>query len=116
MQGNEQVLVRKQKRAALKDSGAPIYPNDFSPTQTAAALLERFAEASGEGLENETETFALAGRIISLRKFGKAAFFHLQDRTGQIQVYIRKGESPQEAVSLLLDGGVPDSSISTVEP
>ena len=101
MQENEQVRVRKQKRAALKDSGAPIYPNDFSPTQTAEALLERFAGLSGEELENATETFALAGRIISLRKFGKAAFFHLQDRSGQIQVYIRKGDSPQEAVSLL---------------
>ncbi len=101
MQENEQVRARKQKRAALKDRGGPIYPNDFSPTQTADALIERFAEVSGEGLENETETFALAGRIISLRKFGKAAFFHLQDRSGQIQVYIRKDESPQEAVSLL---------------
>src|SRR5262245_44866001 len=98
---NEQILVRKQKLATLKEQGKQIYPNDFFPTQTAAALQQQFATTTVEELHKTEATFALAGRIISLRHFGKAAFFHLQDRSGQIQVYVRQGESPQEAVSLL---------------
>jgi lysyl-tRNA synthetase class 2 len=98
---NEQIRVRKQKLAVLKEGGARAYPNDFSPTHTAAALHERFAAASTEELEKTKETFSLAGRIMSLRYFGKAAFFHLQDRSGQLQVYVRQGDSPPEAVTLL---------------
>ncbi len=98
---NEQIRVRKQKLAALQERGAQAYPNDFSPTHTAAALPERFAAASTEELEKIEETFSLAGRIMSLRYFGKAAFFHMQDRSGQIQVYVRQGDSPPEAVTLL---------------
>jgi lysyl-tRNA synthetase class 2 len=98
---NEQILVRKQKLAARKDRGERGYPNDFVPNQTAAALHQQFATATAEELEKAAETFSLAGRIMSLRYFGKAAFFHLQDRSGQIQVYVRQGDSPPEAVTLL---------------
>ena len=98
---NEQILVRKKKFQSLKDRGLPAYPNDFSPSHTAAALHAQFATASEADFAQKTETYKVAGRIMSLRHFGKAAFFHLQDRSGQIQVYVRQGESPPEAVTLL---------------
>lgn len=98
---NEQILVRKQKLAALKAQGAQTYPNDFVPTHTAAALLARFADTTAEDLEHQAALCSVAGRIMSLRHFGKAAFFHVQDRSGQLQVYVRQGDSPQEAVTLL---------------
>jgi len=98
---NEQILVRKQKLAALKNQGVSVYPNDFLPTHTAAALLDTFTSATTEDLAQHHEQFAVAGRIMSMRHFGKAAFFHVQDRSGQIQVYVRQGDSPQEAVTLL---------------
>jgi lysyl-tRNA synthetase class 2 len=98
---NEQILVRKQKLAALKNQGTNAYPNDFFPTHTAAALLSQFTNSTAEELAHQQERFAVAGRVMSLRHFGKAAFFHVQDRSGQIQVYVRQGDSPQEAVTLL---------------
>ena len=98
---NEQIQIRKQKLAALKSLGVNVYPNDFSPTHTAAEILARFANSSADELEQQQEQFAVAGRIMSLRHFGKAAFFHVQDRSEQIQVYIRQGDSSQEAVALL---------------
>jgi lysyl-tRNA synthetase class 2 len=98
---NEQILVRKQKLAALKDLGTNVYPNDFFPTHTAAALFSQFTNATAEELEHQQEQFAVAGRVMSLRHFGKAAFFHIQDRSGQIQVYVRQGDCPQEAITLL---------------
>ena len=61
----------------------------------------RFADASEEELAKSTDAVTIAGRIMSVRHFGKAAFFHVQDRSGQIQVYVRQGDSPPEAVTLL---------------
>ena len=98
---NEQILVRKKKLTALKERGVQTYANDFFPLHTAEELHQQFAAVATEELEKGEETFSLAGRIMSLRYFGKAAFFHLQDRSGQIQVYVRQGESPVEAVALL---------------
>jgi lysyl-tRNA synthetase class 2 len=101
MEENDQILVRKKKLSTLREHGVQVYPNDFSPTHTAAVLQNHFSTLSTEELEKTTETVALAGRIMSLRYFGKAAFFHVQDRSGQIQAYVRQGESSPEAVSLL---------------
>lgn len=101
MEENEQVLVRKKKLSALKAQGSPLYPNDFFPTHTAAEVRQRFGDAPDEHFQQLQDPIVLAGRIMSLRHFGKAAFFHLQDRSGQLQVYVRQGESPPEAVTLL---------------
>jgi lysyl-tRNA synthetase class 2 len=101
MEENEQIVVRKNKLAGLRESGVQTYPNDFFPSHTTTELHERFAGLSEEELAKGTETCTVAGRIMSLRHFGKAAFFHLQDRSGQVQVYVRQGDSPPEAVVLL---------------
>lgn len=101
LEENEQVSVRRQKLTALKGRTGQAYPNDFRPTHTVARLLERFASNSAEELEKIEEIFSLAGRVMSLRHFGKAAFFHIQDRGGQVQVYVRQGDSPPEAATLV---------------
>lgn len=101
MEENEQVLVRKKKLGALQASGVSGYPNNFVPTHTASVLLASCAALSEEELATTTPTVAVAGRIMSLRYFGKAAFFHVQDRSGQIQVYVRQGDSAPESVTLL---------------
>ena len=101
MEENEQILGRKKKLSVMKEKGVRVYPNDFSPTHSASVLQDQFATASTEELDKTGETFSVAGRMRSLRHFGKAAFFHLQDRSGQIQVYVRQGDSPPEAVALL---------------
>ena len=101
MEENEQVRVRKKKLRALQESGVQGYPNDFVPTHTASVLLAHCAALSEEELAKTAMTVAVAGRVMSLRYFGKAAFFHVQDRSGQIQVYVRQGDSTPEAVTLL---------------
>ena len=55
MEDNEQILVRKQKLAALKESGVQAYPNDFFPSHTTADLHTRFASVS-EGTAVESAT------------------------------------------------------------
>jgi len=59
-------------------------------------LHDKYGAVSKEALEAEPVQCSLAGRIVAMRDFGKAAFAHIQDTTGKIQVYFRKdmlGES-----------------------
>ena len=97
---SEQMEVRRQKLAKLRDAGYSAYPNDFRPTHTSADLISKFNERSDEELSNAPENVALAGRIMGIRKFGKASFFHLQDRVGRLQVYARKDRLGEDGYSL----------------
>ena len=92
----EQMEVRRQKLLKLKESGYPLYPNDFKPTHTTSQLVSNFTAQSEEQLSALQTTFSLGGRIMGIRSFGKAAFFHLQDRKGRLQVYVRKDRVGEE--------------------
>jgi lysyl-tRNA synthetase class 2 len=97
--------IKKIKR--LQELGIKLYPAGFKPNLTSAAALEKFHDLKEETPPNETEVFIMAGRIMSLRDFGKAAFIHLKDRTGQMQAYIRKDKVGEERFKLfkLMDIG-----------
>jgi lysyl-tRNA synthetase class 2 len=53
-----------------------------------------------EALEKVTERFAIAGRIMAIRNFGKGAFIAVQDRKGRIQAFIRKDKVGDEVFAL----------------
>src|SRR5438445_1841356 len=97
---SEQAEVRWGKLAKLKEVGYPIYPNDFKPTHNAAEVISRFGSLSDEGLAETRREIKLAGRIMGIRKMGKASFFHIQDRRGRIQVYARKDRLGDEGYAL----------------
>jgi lysyl-tRNA synthetase class 2 len=76
--------VRLEKLTRLRELGENPYPYSFDRSHTASEILEGFA-----GLE-EQGSVRVAGRIMSLREMGKAAFAHLQDATGRIQIYFKQ--------------------------
>ena len=84
---NDVIRNRVVKSCDLLDAGVPLFPNDFHKQHDVAWVLERFGELQGEELEKQEDVFAVAGRIVSLRSFGKVAFFHIMDQTGRIQCY-----------------------------
>ena len=86
----EQVEVRKHKLDKLKAAGVAIYTNDFRPTHTAAELLASYGGASDEELSQAPRNLRIAGRILAIRRMGKASFFHLQDGTARLQVYVQQ--------------------------
>jgi lysyl-tRNA synthetase, class II len=96
----EQVEVRKQKLAKLKASGATVYPNDFKPTHSAAALVDQFTAARDEDLGAAPKDIKIAGRIMAIRRMGKASFFHVQDRRSRLQIYIQQNAVGEEAYGL----------------
>ncbi|ADY73449.1 Lysyl-tRNA synthetase [Desulfurobacterium thermolithotrophum DSM 11699] len=88
------VEQRKEKIERLKELGYEPYAYKYEVTTTAKELLDKFGRhKEGEDKEKEQlpeEEFSLAGRIVSMRVMGKAAFFHIQDGTEKIQCYVRR--------------------------
>ncbi len=89
----ELIAERERKVAELRQMGQNPYANGFRPTSTARFIHDWFDKgASQECLPQGTDKdgrLLLAGRIVALRSFGKAAFAKLRDRTGEIQIWVK---------------------------
>ncbi len=97
MQEESQVLrQRREKARALEEAGVQLFPNHIKRPEIIAAIRRVYGHRSGQELEQVPHTFRVAGRIMSMRRFGKAAFFHLEDWSGRIQVHARKDKLPEE--------------------
>ena len=99
-ESSEQVEVRRQKLAKLKEAGHRAYANDFKPTHTITDIVATFSEASDEQLSGGPKDLAIAGRIMAIRRMGKASFFHMQDPGGRLQVYIQQNQAGEAAYAL----------------
>ena len=97
---SEQVEVRREKLAKLRAAGASVYPNDFKPDRSLMQAIALAVDVSDEELHAAPREVAVAGRIMALRRMGKAAFFQLQDRRAKLQVYVRKDRLGDEAFAL----------------
>jgi lysyl-tRNA synthetase class 2 len=87
---NELIEQRIKKLEELRQAGIEPFGSSFYAEDHASELLNKFDSIAKETLEASPIFCSLAGRIISMRDFGKAAFAHIQDDTGKIQVYFRK--------------------------
>ena len=95
---NDQMQVRRQKLQELIDLGIDPFGKRFERTATASELKEKWDHFSKEELhEKEDESHvSIAGRLMTKRGKGKAGFAHVQDLTGQIQIYVRKDQIGEE--------------------
>ncbi|MDR1777553.1 MAG: lysine--tRNA ligase [Desulfovibrio sp.] len=84
---NEVLKNRVSKACDLLDAGIPLFPNNFHKLNHVDNVLEQFGNTSAEHLSQHTESLSLAGRIVSLRSFGKVLFFHIMDESGRMQCY-----------------------------
>ncbi len=88
----ELFLQRKRKLEELKEEGFSPYPNTFRVSHSIGEILAQHESRSEPDLKSLEKRFALAGRLMRLNNFGKAAFGHLQDGTGRIQGYFRRDQ------------------------
>lgn len=86
----EQERVRREKMQALKDKGIDPFGSSFKPSHHSQEILLKYADKTKEDLVEINQKVVIAGRIMTKRDMGKAGFMHLQDRDGQIQVYLRQ--------------------------
>ena len=89
-QDNQTLQQRREKAEALEELGVKLYANTFKPANVVRDLLPKGDSLQAEEHDGSGEHFSVAGRVMSMRKFGKAAFCHLADRSGQIQIYLKK--------------------------
>lgn len=75
--------ARRAKVSAMQQDNIPQWTSAYPVTATARECQTGFDETKEQG-------FSLAGRLVAIRLHGKTAFAHLQDRTGKLQLYIRK--------------------------
>ncbi len=97
---NEVFKNRIAKAVQLLDDGVALYPNDFAKGDDIGPVAEAHEPLAEEALAELGRTFRLAGRIVSLRSFGKVAFFTIQDASGRIQVFAERETLGQEAYTV----------------
>jgi lysyl-tRNA synthetase class 2 len=85
-------LQRIGKVEELIDLNINPYPNDFKPSSLASELIEKYLDVDGDELKSLQTEFSVAGRVISIRDFGKSAFFHVKDRSAKIQCFVQKNQ------------------------
>ncbi len=97
---NEVMRVRREKLARLRELGVNPYPYHFERSHFSQDILD-----NADGLMEKK--VAVSGRLMSIRGHGKAAFAHLMDAKGRIQLYIRKDEVNEDKFEVfkLLDIG-----------
>lgn len=86
--------VRKQKLVDLREQGFN-FPNQFRREHLAVDLIERYAQKSKDDLVQLAVSVSVAGRIVLRRVMGKASFFHIQDVSGRLQIYVRQNDIPE---------------------
>ena len=91
---SEVYQVRKHKLASLRQEGFN-FPNTFRRKYLAASILNQYNGKDKETLAELKVKVAVAGRIVLRRVMGKASFFHIQDVSGRIQIYLRQNDMPE---------------------
>ncbi len=86
----EQELVRRGKLEKYKELGIDPFGHAYNVTHHSDEVKKLGQGYSHEELEEKKIEVSVAGRIMFIRKMGKASFFSIQDKTGFIQIYIRK--------------------------
>src|SRR5438876_1684420 len=104
---NDQIAQRLKTLDKLRSLGIDPFGGKFDVQDRAGDLIARYGTATKEALEQKPVTTTIAGRVVALRWFGKAAFASLQDGVDAIQVYLKKDVLGEQGFALaeLLDIG-----------
>ena len=84
----EQELVRREKLEKIKEMNIDPFGHRFERDSYSADLKEKYGDVDHDDFENMDDTATVAGRIMFIRKMGKASFFTIHDPKGSIQIYI----------------------------
>ncbi|MGM7724445.1 lysine--tRNA ligase [Metabacillus sp. Hm71] len=97
---NDQLKVRREKLHTLREKGLDPFGKRFERTHQTAEIIDAYNEFEKEELEEKAISVTIAGRIMTKRGKGKAGFAHIQDLSGQIQIYVRKDTVGEEAYDI----------------
>lgn len=103
----EIVAQRLRKAEALRALGVNPFGNGRAPRHLAAELVARYGDQSAEEIARDPGSWSVAGRVLAIRSFGKAAFLKVRDRSGDIQVWVKRDRVGDRGFEIfqLLDAG-----------
>ena len=104
----EQEQVRRDKAENIKNLGIDPFGQKFERTGFAEEIKEKYQDVPHDDFENMTDEYTVAGRIMFIRKMGKASFFTIQDKTGKIQIYISINDIGEESYTLFKTADIGD--------
>lgn len=105
---NDQLIVRREKMNHLREEGIDPFGSRFDRTHHSKELHEQYDNLTKEELQDKNLTVTIAGRIMTKRGKGKVGFAHLQDREGQIQIYVRKDTVGEEDYAIFKQADLGD--------
>jgi lysyl-tRNA synthetase class 2 len=107
VQESDQVVQRRANLEELKKLGVDPYPRRFEIDATVDAVVAQHGHRTAEELEAAQPRARTAGRILSIRSFGKANFLVISDGRARVQVYVRQDSLPERDFRIfkLLDFG-----------
>jgi lysyl-tRNA synthetase class 2 len=104
----DQEIVRREKMQRIAESGKDPFGQRFDRTDFAADIKEKYKDVEHDAFENMDDQATVAGRIMFIRKMGKASFFTIQDKTGKIQIYISINDVGEEDYALFKTADIGD--------
>ena len=104
----DQELIRREKADKLRSLGLDPFGHRFDRTAWCNEIKEKYQDIEHDEFENISDEFTVAGRIMFIRKMGKASFFTIQDKTGKIQIYISINDVGEEVYELFKSADIGD--------
>jgi lysyl-tRNA synthetase class 2 len=104
---NELLEQRYQKIRQLEELGFTAYPRKFAYTHTLGEIWKQYGSASAEDLAAKRVGVRVAGRVLTVRRQGKAGFAHIQQGGDKLQIYVRQDAVGENSFHLykMLDAG-----------
>ena len=100
MELTEQEIVRRNKMEELRQKGINPFGKRYDVTSNSQEIKEKYDKYTKEELHEQEIPVKIAGRIMTKRGKGKAGFMHIQDKYGQIQIYVRQDVVGEEEYEL----------------
>ena len=97
---NDVLRTRIDKACALLEAEVDLYPNTFRKDTHIGDIVKAYGGLDEAGLAGLGKVFRVAGRVISLRSFGKVTFIKVQDDTDALQVFVARDELGQETYQI----------------
>ena len=104
----DQELVRREKANKIKEMGIDPFGHVFNRTHLSSEIRELYGDISHDELEEKDIMVTIAGRIMFIRKMGKASFFSIQDKMGKMQVYISINDVGEDIYNLFKSADIGD--------
>ena len=105
---SEQELVRREKANKLRELGIDPFGHRFEITDFSKNIKDEYQDMTHDELEELHKEVTVAGRIMFIRKMGKASFFSIKDKLGNIQIYISINDVGEEAYTLFKSADIGD--------